>query len=208
MRLPTIATGTGGGAGRCGGAVMPPVEVGGGAVLPPVPRGGAWPDADVPDVSVARISTCSRSPVARTSRVTWLPGARLAVVASLITPLSVATTSNPSGSRPCTVPRRIVPLSNCVRWRGGSGTTAVNTLAAAPAVGNRGGRLTENSLIRGLRQTLRNDADVARSLTVGCRIKSAVWVRIASRTLVSRRTTPISGGVIFRNVSQAFAKVL
>ena len=140
--LPTIATGAGGGAAPVegGGAwVCPPPDVVGGGALP---VRGPWL-AVPPDgwLSIASTITCRRSPAERTSSVTWVPDGMLAGVESLSAPLSVATTSSPSGSRPCTVPLMIVPLSSCANWRGGSGMTAVRMLGAGPAFGSRGGRL-------------------------------------------------------------------
>ncbi len=69
-------------------------------------RSSAWPSTD-------STTTCIRSPAARTSSVTWLPAGMFAGVESLSAPLSVTTISSPSGSRPCTVPLMMVPLSIC-----------------------------------------------------------------------------------------------
>ena len=52
-------------------------------------------------------------------------------------------------------------------------------------------------------------ASISRAASeLGERIRMGVWLRMASRTLRSRRITPASGGEIFRKPSQALSRVL
>ena len=129
------------------------------------------------------------------------------VVCTARVPTEVCIRTWPLASRARTMPSSRAPGESWVSGAGGSGTTTAGWGAggAGGCVGGDGGTTAVTVYVRSL-PAMASTSLAASQL--GKRVRMEVWLRMASRTLGSRRMTPRSGGENLRKPSQALSSVL